>query len=368
MPKISELFGGSQGGGNTDKMWLYFRTSRTWTVPFDMEAVIHAIGAGGRGGIARYATSGWVLATGAGGPGYVRKRVSLKEGQVLNIAVGAQTPLLQYPGLTTQIILDGMDGGDTTISSDGIEIFAGGGKGGKAAHWPPNTATAQLLGGAGGLASGGDFNAPGGRGGNIAGQSGSTSGARATGAGGVDILGLGPFRGGDLTAVIATGTSLWQATGGAGISSNGDDSSATTGMNGTLGGWAGQDVFSAVGALNQLASIDLPFDRSLLGFLKTLGPIPVVSGTGSPGPSGPGGGGTGAATSASTTPTAGQGGVFAGSGGVANAGTAQITNGNTQSGTDMRWGMSIGGAAVTGGAVVNMYPSGPGLVALELFV
>lgn len=104
-----------------------------------------------------------------------------------NITIGAGGPspyTLYWTG--NEIALPGNDGGDTSMvggSGDtAINITAGGGKAGAADK--VSTGTAFAAGGLGGTGSGGDFNYPGGRGGNATQN---TDGKAASGSGCINL-------------------------------------------------------------------------------------------------------------------------------------------------------------------------------------
>lgn len=357
MANLSDFLAGTKGGGNTAKISLAFKTSTLWTCPFDMDVIIHAQGPSGSGAVVRgNGNSGHFAATGAGAGGYVRKRVSLKAGQVLDIGIGARANGITAPATAGQpLVIDGNDGGDTTISGPGIAIVAGGGRKGVARFLPGATGVTipALLGGLGGSASGGDFNSPGGRGGNVdAYTSQGTPVLKATGGGAPDYFGIGETRGGDHIATTAA-INNQSATGGGGLGGNGGDISSQNASSSQGGTWP---TFLSLDTV-QTATFTLPGGMALLGVFRTFGPHQSNGTT----IGGPGAGVAGVvSTSAGNTNAAAA--KLAGSGGGTHlGGTTCITGG-----VDLAGGS--GGSIATGAADTRSGQGGAGFIILELLV
>ncbi|WP_286079868.1 phage tail sheath C-terminal domain-containing protein [Agrobacterium sp. MS2] len=153
MQLVSNLLG-SGGGSGTPIMWLRM-PSQVFTPEQDLDCVAHLFGPGGSGGAAKGDS---VIATGGGAGGYAKKRVLFRAGVAYTFTVGAGVAVS-----TSTTLVNGTDGGNTSIVGGGYNIIAYGGKGGKT-----GVQGAAVLGGAGGAASGGDVNRTGGRGGNCA--------------------------------------------------------------------------------------------------------------------------------------------------------------------------------------------------------
>ena len=277
--------------------WRRFLTSRTFTPDNDMDVIIHAIGAGGSGGVANTGGYGVGQATGAGAGGYVKKRVTLKAGVAYTFTIGAggaaRLGNTSYP-----TAFSGNDGGDTSVTGGGINMVAGGGKAGLArSTGQPPANTLALAGGLGGTATGGDVNRSGGRGGNIAAGTTTPNSSgylcQGTGGGGVNLLGDAECRGGDIGAKAFTSADS-NSTGGGGIGENG--------FNNNQSGWSmGGGLGSLSGDGDGVATTLLA--RAFMGFWNVLGPRPTGSSN-----AGPGCGSTGGYSG--YTP-----GAFAGSGG-----------------------------------------------------
>ncbi|WP_456095390.1 glycine-rich domain-containing protein, partial [Rhizobium flavescens] len=305
---------------STPREWRIFTVSRTYTPDQDIDVILHLIGAGAQGGFIQNtmnATLGLLSATGGGSGAYVKKRVTLKAGVTYTFTIGAGGwAVALTPSTAGQS--NGADGGNTTVTGGGLNLIAGGGKGGNTA----NTVTAATLGGLGGIASGGDVNRDGNRGGNIGAGTGTPTGylLRATGGGGVNLLGEGG-RGGDIPANGPyNGSSITQMTGGGGLGQNAQDAPVSTASTGALyGGGVGSLVNSALTTAYTLLS------RAFLGFWQTFGPI-QTSGTAGPGcGAGNGGGAAGDFGGGASYPMPSTGigmingpaaGIGAGSGGV----------------------------------------------------
>jgi hypothetical protein len=321
---LSALFSTTALGGGV----RFFFASTSWTVPATGTYRIQAWGGSGTGAVAR---GGSVFVTGGGGGAKCTKTVKLTAGDVLAFTVGAGGALNQ---LTANGQANGNDGGDTTITGpNGLNMVAGGGKGGKYA-----TTVAVVDGGAGGIASGGDENLSGGRGGSILTHHPNTIGRRATGGGGLPVVRDG-WRGGDISCIV----NVQLATGGAGAGGRGGDVLSTVTAAGATGGGGaitrgidlvGTENITAGGkALLAIAApgkVDVPltpwFPYSGEGTVGTYSSsIPSIDG-------GPGGGSGGAVNSASGAMTSKGPGIFGGSGGAisgVNATSGSLSTANT---------------------------------------
>ncbi len=314
---------------STPREWRIYTVSRPFTPDYDIDAILHSVGAGGGGAAACHNT--FPTATGGCSGSYVRKRVTLKAGVTYNFAIGA--PGVGGIANASTPASNGSNGGDTTITGGGLNIVAGGGRGGKATVGAVGTPTD---GGLPGTASGGDLNRIGNRGGNI--PAGTYSGSsytahRASGGGGVPLTGEGGH-GGDMVVGNYTMTASYAVfgSGGGGIGADAPDlpSSGSAGTNAVLGG--------GVGSLSNLlatTALTLP-GRNFMGFWGVLGP---VSNGGDAGPfcGGPGNllakagvfaGGGGLASSTTTASLVGNDGQLGGGGGgVANVATSNVQKG-----------------------------------------
>lgn len=312
MVDIVDLFGGGGGGSGGRATTLFFHSSTTYTPQVDQSVIIHVFGGGGQGGIA----SGKYSTTGGGAGGYARKALLLSAGTMYTLTAGAGGG---YSYLATTGALDGGDGGTSSFSGADIDtITANGGGGGEAV-----ANSVEANGGAGGTATGGDANYTGGRGGNIAADTSGFAVQRATGGGAVNLFGLGPFNGGDLTGTDLSSIHQYQATGGAGVASHGV-SSSSNGIVRTLGG-------SSYPA--GLSSRDVVATRDALELFYDTAPILGITKWGYSGPTfeyltnalAPYCLGTGAGGGATTVTNAGgyvvcRGGGFAGAGGLVGSG------------------------------------------------
>lgn len=316
--------------------WRRFLTSRTFTPDRDMDVIIHAIGGGASGGVANSGGYGVALATGGGAGAYVRLHVTLKAGVTYTFMIGAGGAAVvgstSYPTRA-----DGNDGGDTTITGGGLAIVAGGGKKGTSRNGTSPHTTTLLNGGPGGIASGGDINRNGGRGGNV--NAGSLTGnsstyiAQATGGGAVNLLGDAECRGGDIGPVNYSTSSGMGSTGGGGIGENGFPLQNTGYY--SLGGGLGSLTGAGDGVATTLIA------RSFMGFWDKLGPRSTSNSSAS----GPGAGNVGMASGPYAS------GEFAGSAGYAHfnsTGTSGIAT----------YGGGSGGAA--GGSTSSASSSGKG--------
>lgn len=345
---LSSLFASTAGVG--EGQLLIVTTARTWTAPYDCEVAIHAFGGSGTGGGAR---GGGISASATGGGAGARcsKKVKLKAGDTLVLTPGAGG-LPAAPGNTAAA--DGNDGGDTTVTGPyGLNMVAGGGKAGKGMA---NAGMTLLLGGAGGIATGGDENVTGGRGGNKAAST-AAGHAGCTGGGALPLFDVG-YRGGDILAIVNTNN----ATGGAGVGGNGGDitgasiSGAYTGG----GGSAGPGISTAVsgqtmgGPEVSIGAADAPLAHWL--------PLSGAGGQGNVSPSGAGGIGGGSGGAGSTTTVAGAPGAFGGSGG-ANGGSGTTTQNPCP---DLPFG-GTGGAVTSGSAAPVASKAGDGFIILEIY-
>lgn len=309
-----------QSGGFRSPLFLTFGASRNWTVPFDMDVFVCAIGGFAVGGV----VLGVGNASGAGAPGCAIKRTKLSAGTILTMTIGAPgTPA----SLTNNGAVNGGSGGTTTLTGGGLNLAANGGGGGLAIN---NLQTA-VSGGPGGTASGGDFNFTGGRGGNLSAiQSGYTNSVRATGAGALNLLGLNDCNGGDLTNLTLTNGSA-QATGGGSCFASGASSAATTSVS-TIGG----DTSLLAGLVT---AFPVPLGRPLLG-LTTVGQRGF---SGNPGGNFAGSDGY----SATGTISAYAAGLFGGSGGGASWG-GSVSNNASYGSTGASAASSNSSTAATG--------------------
>lgn len=328
MSTLSGLF--PSGGGNArEKTFIFLTTSGTWTAPYDMDIVVHAIGGFGTGAVLHGLAGG---ATGAGAPGYTRKKTRLSAGAVLTNTIGAAGAIVGNVGGTGR--LNGNSGGTTTVTGGGLNLVANGGGGGLA-----GIGGAAVSGGAGGTASGGDVNYTGGRGGNI-GFQGDNSSYRATGAGAVNILGTGDCNGGDITG--GSNITIYQATGGGSIGGSGYSLTFNNGAS------SPGSALAATGILFPT----VPIGRSILG----IGVVGPAGGSGvSPGPFM---GSTGFVTTSGTN--AWFPGIFGGFGAIvaSNSVPVNVTNNSV---------FASGGGVGSGDASSGTYSMGyPGVIVLEI--
>lgn len=348
MSGFRELLAGAGGGTVSvlgSKVVLAVKSSTIFTAPVDMELIIRAFGGGGSGGLV-YSASGHMSASGAGAGGTAVKRCSVKAGQQFTITVGAGGSPIIRPTSGSDGSSDGANGGATSVVGPGVDLVAGGGKGGKTSR-----STAATPGGLGGEATGGDFNLQGGRGGNIPSATGSVGSSlrRATGGGATNIIGFGPFNGGDMSTSNFTAGSVSAGTGGGGVGQSAPGVSHDSG--GSVSGPGG-----GLGALNSSggdSSFTLPFGP-LLGLYPVLGPRL----------SGPGYGGAGTPANSSGTYSGFPGGVFAGGGGAPSPNVNENLVGG--GGGDV----GGGGGGLTAGSPQTSYTArsgsgGAGLVILE---
>lgn len=306
MSTYSELF----GGGSKPRRLVYRRvitSSETVTVPAGFYDII-AIGTGGSG--AKATTDGRV--TGGGGSGWARDWGEFTNPSNIVVTCGARAAGI----LTAAPSSVGNTGGTTTVTGIGSPISITGGGGGNYS----TVANATVLGGAGGVASGGKIRANGSRGGNI---SGTGPNSQATGGGCVDLflLGADRTRGGDIT-VNGTGSNLM--TGGGGVGGRGGDIILpTTSHIVTSGGGAGGDAGNAVSATSDVVGYSIlgqltdPTDSAAIDIILAYPALIPIGAGGLPGPtvvvptSGGGQGGGGSTSTAITVPFGGSGGALA---------------------------------------------------------
>lgn len=280
-------------------LWQIFGVpgTHTFTVPLNVSSIrVRVVGAGGSG-----ASGGAQQGTGGGGGGYAHGVFNVTSGTSYTITVGSG-------GVAKTVVeLNGNAGGSSSFGS--LISATGGGAGLYQA-----SSTALLSGGAGGIGTGGDFQASGGNGGSK--LSGFTGGQLYTGGGGAGSqLGAGGS-GGDIKANIST-----ISTGGGGVVNNGGTVATTIANIGTGGGSAfsspdinptissgGVDIIGTSANNPISASIRFPFD-SFTG----AGGNGATGGTATNGTLGGGGGGVGG------SPTyVGKGGIGGGGGGGGN--------------------------------------------------
>jgi len=331
MSNFSDFFG-SKGGG-AFRLSIPFVVSSTWTVPYDMDAILHAIGGGG-GGASAGSRSG--RSGGGGAGGHVVRKVSLKKGQSLTIEIGTFGTATQAANAAH----NGGDGGNTNITGPNISMIAAGGTGGK--H---SLINAPHLCGFGGEGSGGDV-LKGGNGGYSSVDSATGEGFYAFGGGGVNLFGF------DTSAFLLTTTPLGQGQyGGAGVAEKGTSDGRGTGS----GPFAQLDTSTPGATVLQ---------NGLLGLFSAFGaPSPSIQSVGSGPAAGPGIGGGAAWLQQNQTinPIAPQAGAFGGGGGA-----LALFNGNyTVTGGQGRFGGGGGGALHNNGSCRGGY-GGAGLVVIEV--
>jgi hypothetical protein len=182
------VLGAAAGGGNTPFPTIVFQTSRTWTCPMAMEAMVFVIGAGG-GGAGGFASSGNRIIVNGGGAGGCSVSKLTLAAQDYTLVVGS------YGGGGNRIqgsdgngVGNGTAGGNSTFAGSGITTMAGnGGAGGNGASSNNYTASGSV---AGGTATGGTI-ANNAGGGNSSRSNGSYGYAHATSGGGVGLWEVG---------------------------------------------------------------------------------------------------------------------------------------------------------------------------------
>jgi len=332
MSTFSELF----EGGSKPRRLVYRRvitSSETVVVPAGFYDII-AIGTGGSG--AKLTTSH--RATGGGGAGWARDWGEFANPSSVVVTCGARAAGI-LTGASTSV---GNTGGTTSVTGISSPISITGGGGGNFSA----VADATVLGGTGGVASGGKIRANGSRGGNISGT-GTTQ--HATGGGCVDLflLGADRTRGGDIT-VNGSGTIL--STGGGGVGGRGGDFILPTANSlQTSGGGAGGNAGDAVSASSLIVGPSIlgqltdPTDSAAIDILFTypaLRPIGTGSAAANASVLAPtSGGGSGAGGSPLGSPIIVP---FGGSGGSVQPSTSTITG-------HCLYGGGSGGACGVGG-------------------
>ncbi len=153
MVNASELLSfGSSGEQQFYTEEFYTTGTQNWTVPADVSRILVSVlgggGSGGGGGGAYYRGGG------GGGGGYCDAIVNVVPAQIYTVVVGAGGAAQASSSGTFQ----GITGGSSSFSGNGINLVGGGGQGGGGQGIGPNPAT-------GGTASGGDTNYTGGDGG-----------------------------------------------------------------------------------------------------------------------------------------------------------------------------------------------------------
>jgi hypothetical protein len=353
----------------------YYTSSGTWVQPGTGWTTFLVIGAGGAGAGVR--PGGSSRATGGGAGGFVLKKAYLTEGTSLTITIGAGGV---SPASTPYGAVNGGPGGTTSVSGT-INLSAGGGGGGtgvvvgEGLPNPGAPALANVPGGAGGTATGGDINRVGGAGGSISGTSPgggnpATTDRKGTGGGGVNILGVPSTDGGSIGPFSQTPFTQ-QATGGGGIGGNGGNlttnaegvtgggGSLTAGPNNSATAGTGNTAFLSGTITNSMSQALYPLYASLeilptnlAGFEGGSGGAGIQSSLAANG--GVGGGGGGAAGPAPATPgNLSAGGFFGGGGSYGAPYAADRGIGGYGGG---------GGGLHSSGNVTFGAPGGPGLV------
>lgn len=200
---------------------LVLRVGDTVSIPAGSFYDIIAIGAGASGGAASNPNG---RACGGGGPGLSRDWGLADADFELTVAIG----LGGLPAAVTSAAIAGNPGGLTTVKGGNVSLNIAGALPGQA-----SVSAVPLLGGLGGVASGGKINRRGSRGGNI---TNTASGQKATGGGAIMLFGnvkADGARGGDILNALTSN----QATGGGGVGGRGGDNPNSNGA--TAGGGAG---------------------------------------------------------------------------------------------------------------------------------
>lgn len=339
----------------------FYPSSITWTCYYTGWYRLSALGAGGSGGAIYRSAADFGAATGGGGGAFAEKEVYLTVGDTLTFVVGAGGARAYSSVDGTGV--NGNDGGETTIHGasgsavcTAINIHAPGGLHG---HFTIIDHEAILGGLGASIATGGDFNAAGGRGGDLTFHNtsrGGTGGGAAgspygTGGRGGDITGTNPAStgGGAVGGFHGGDNSTYEgATGGGGTAGDGIINTSTGGVNRFLYGaaiasGAGVDGLLRAGGTPQAAtnvassfdSLNDPF-RGLSGGCTGGGGGQGGSGAGG----GAGGGGVGGAGGVlgggggcyawpNSTVMAGIGGVGGGGGGTAHSSACYSGAGGT---------------------------------------
>lgn len=198
MGTLTSFFGGGGGVILPESIFLFNKSSATYTFPFDGTVLVHVIGAGGSGS-KQYSS---YQATGGGAGGYSRKEFSVTAGNTATVTTGTGGNGVGYSTTDAQ----GVDGTASSFVFGASTLTANGGSGGN---------RYLATGGSGGTATGGDVNYTGGRGGNTY-NSYATTLNIGTGGGAVNFFNK-DTHGGDVT----TNTYLKSGTGGGGIGGSG---------------------------------------------------------------------------------------------------------------------------------------------------
>ncbi|WEJ60243.1 hypothetical protein [Devosia sp. FJ2-5-3] len=369
MSNFSDLFRSSQGvatplnvGGL--RTWLYYWAAGVFTAPTDIEVVIHAMGPGGSGGVAMNAglaggTEFGMKASGAGAGARAKKRALLKAGEQLIITPGAGGA--SKVGVSGQR-LSGVNGGDTLVTGPNINIVAGGGKGGNA-----GLITDNVLGGLGGIATGGDLNIPGGRGGDMPAYANTGTAGNlnfATGGGCVDVFGLNDCNGGDIpnySPFAATSYQYFATGGGSFFGSGGTPASGTSSGATNGGGWGRSKNPFGLDVAGTQRSLPTGFELFGVDAFNAIYGGTTVNGVTSP-QVGRGSNAQGVGDGGNASLSGSPGGFFAGGGAFINNGsTGQPNNG----GTCYMGGGSSGGVSRKAYTCVSG-KGGDGWVALEI--
>jgi hypothetical protein len=313
--------------------------STTWVAPMTGTFLIYAVGGGGGG---KETGGANFVASGGGAGGLAIKAARLQAGAALTISIGA--------GGTKGS--SATDGGDTTIYGAGLNIRAGGGSRGVGEENPYRSVT--YSGGAGGTATGGDWNLTGGAGGSagLAPYGGGYEGAMG-GGGAVAWFGQ-AYRGGNATCNnVGNGYAYG---GGAGIGGRGGDAEI---LNNGAGNYAIGSGGGATAPGQDVSSASIIQGQANLSFTDYLGAnstnyaintffFPFGRGTGSTNTTVAAGFGAGTrGYSGATSATAGTPGMFAGTGaGVTNGVTAGLGGGGGAGITSSTPRAAGGGAGV----------------------
>ena len=241
-------------------------TSKTFTAPLTGRIKVIITGGGGQGAFVANNTD--VIrnnvgdGTGGGAGGYSEKTFAVTAGETFTVTIGAggATTLAPNDITTTRVGNNGGNSSFVTASAAASVNMAANGGGGGQIQSGANSSAYTVAGGAGGTASGGDFNYPGGAGGSVTRVASNDKNCAVTGGGAVSIYGT-AYHGGNVsvTADVSSGT-FAAATGGAGVGGHGGDvtitaSGVTTGTikpiffsdsgSSTQGGATYQEVSSA---------------------------------------------------------------------------------------------------------------------------
>lgn len=215
MSTVSQFLGGG-GSFGTPTLTRVLTTSAVVTVPKDGKARIAGVGPGGSGAVGKYANC-----SGGAAGGFGLAEIDVKKGDVITVVIGAPGSPATATGNNAA---SGNAGGTTTVTHNGVTRYLYGGEGGKTSGY--NTSTAGVEGAEGGDAVGWDVNAKGGGSGSVA----TGGGAGATGGGAVNLFAVDP----DLVSsgdVVSLGCS--------GGASPGGKSGDVIGQSGVSGGGGG---------------------------------------------------------------------------------------------------------------------------------